>query len=101
MMEFIERSLVLSTAGWFLLIGLGLCSFVLISQMLEDFGLAVLGSPVLMLGAAIGNQTFRELGIPLSSDKIVSMGIGFMIGLIVSSIFLVGTLITINTIRGR
>ncbi len=101
MMEFISRAFVLGSAGWFLLIMLGMCTYVLISQMLDDNLQAFLGTPVLLFGAAIGQQVFRELGIPLNSDKTVSMGIGMMMGLVASSIVMVLFLWAVNASRSR
>ena len=101
MMEFIGRSFVLGSAGWFLLIMLGFATYVLISQMLEDNVQALLGTPLLMMGAAIGQHVFRELAIPLSNDKTVAMGIGMMIGLVATSIVAVLILWAVSAIRTR
>jgi riboflavin transporter FmnP len=101
MLEYIERAFVLGTAGWFLLIALGLCSYTLISQMLDDHLQAIIGTPILMQGAALCHQILKEQGFALSSDKVVGMGIGFMIGLIATAVLLASAALLVNTIRGR
>lgn len=101
MMDFVTRAFVLGSAGWFLLIMVGMCTYVLISQMLDDNLQALLGTPVLLFGAALGQHAFREMGIALNGDKTVSMGIGMMIGLICSSIVLVLCLWAVNAVRTR
>jgi hypothetical protein len=101
MLDFIERAFVLGSAGWFLLIALGMCTYVLISQMLDDHLQAIIGTPILVFGAVVGHQLLKEQGIAVSSDKVVTMGIGFMIGLVTTAILLVSCALVVNTVRGR
>lgn len=101
MLEFIERAFVLGAAGWFLLLVLGFSAYVLISQMLDDHLSALLGTPCLMVGAAVGNQLLKEHGVSLSSDKIITMGAGFMIGLVATAVLLASCALIVNTLRGR
>lgn len=101
MLEFIERAFVLGSAGWFLLIMLAMCTYVLISQMLDDHFMALVGTPILALGAAVGHQLLKEQGVALSSDKVVTMGIGFMIGLVTTAVLLVSCALLVNVVRGR
>jgi hypothetical protein len=101
MLEFIERAFVLGSAGWFLLITLGICAYTLISQMLDDHLQAMIGTPILMIGSALGHQLLKEQGISLSSDKVISMGVGFMIGLVATAVLLVSCALVVNTLRGR
>jgi hypothetical protein len=101
MLDFIERAFVLGSAGWFLLITLGICAYTLISQMLDDHLQAMIGTPILMIGSALGHQLLKEQGVSLSSDKVISMGVGFMIGLVATAVLLVSCALVVNTLRGR
>lgn len=101
MMELIERSFVLSSAGWFLLFMMGFCSYVLISQMLDDHMSAMMGTPVVTFGAAVGQQFLRENGIQFNGDRTVDTGIGMMLGLIAASIVMSLMLWAVRAARAR
>ncbi len=92
MLHILEQSFVLTSAGWFILCLLAAAGYAMISQMLEDQSSAILGTPILVVGAALGQYLMREFGVSFSHDKTVNMGIGMAAGMFASAIVIVGVL---------
>lgn len=81
METFISESFRIGPSGWFILgcICFGGCW--LIHTAFDSVLTAILCAPLLVLGAAAGNNTFKTFAIELSSDKMVGMGMGFGAGM--------------------
>ena len=100
-LDFIVRSFELDMGGWLVLLAFGGAGYTLISQMLGDQGSAMLGAPILVLGGAIGNRAFSEIGIQLASDKLVNMTIGMAAGMFVGSLLMVLVMWSWNATMAR
>src|SRR5262245_40186836 len=101
MLEFIERSFVLDTTGWFVLSCIGFAAFIIVSQMFDDMAAAIICTPILVLWADIGNQSLRELCMHTAYVKAINTGVGMSAGLLATSIVLVTVLWTLNVCRAR
>ena len=99
--DFFARCFELKTAGWFVLFAFTGLGYTLIAVMLGDQGSALLGTPILALGAAVGNAAFADLGIQSSADPLVNMTVGMAAGMMVGAGLMVGLLWSWNASMGR
>lgn len=83
MMDFLARCFELDMAGWLMLIVIGGTGYTLISQMVGDHLSAMLGAPILVLGAAIGNGAMTDLGFISTTDKVLNMSISMTAGMLI------------------
>lgn len=101
MVEFMQRCFELDMAGWIVLGAIGAAGYTLISQMLGDHMSAVIGAPILMLGAAIGNASMADLGVVSTSDKVLNMSISMTGGMLAGAIVVVAVLWGWNALMAR
>ncbi len=85
MMDFLARCFALDMAGWLVLIVIGGAGYTLISQMVGDHLSALLGAPILVLGAAIGNAAMADLGVVSTNDKVLNMSISMTGGMLMGA----------------
>jgi drug/metabolite transporter superfamily protein YnfA len=86
---FIEQAFVLNSAAWFLMAVFAIAGGWLIQATLDDSASALLGTPMLVFGAAVGQHTLKEFGIRLTSDKMVNTSFGMAIGMFIAAIMFV------------
>lgn len=101
MVEFMERCFTLDTGGWIVLIMFAGVGYVLFSQILGDHMFALLGTPFLVMGAAIGNVLLADAGVQLAADKGVNGAANMAIGMLAGGIVSVGLLWSWNAMMNR
>jgi nitrate reductase gamma subunit len=52
----------------------------------------MLGTPMLVVGAALGHRLFQDYGIQTGADKLSEMVIGMVAGMMIAGILLIATL---------
>jgi len=88
-LEFVTQSFQLDMGGWVTLIAFAVIGYTLIALMLDDHLSALLGSPLLVAGTALGNRALSELGVQLASDKVINMVIGMASCMLASGVLFV------------
>lgn len=83
--DFIVRSFDLDLAGWFVLIAIGMAGYTLFSQMIGDHSSALLGTPMLVIGAALGHRASFELGLINVGDKLMNLVAGMSAGMLLGA----------------
>lgn len=101
LMDFLVRSLELDTTGWIVLIMIGMAVYTLVSQMLGDHASALLVTPLVLAGSAIGNRAAHDFGIFSVSDKIMNTITGMSAGMLVGAILAVILLWSWNAAMAR
>lgn len=101
MMDFLARCFVLDFSGWVVLMFLVGTGYTLLSQMLGEQMPALLGSPILVLSAVIGNQVIADVGVISVNDKVMNMVVGMTAGMMLGGVLVVIVLWGYNAMLSR
>lgn len=100
-MDFAARSFALDIAGWLVLISFAAAGYTLIALMLDDQATAMLGTPILVFGSAMGFRALTDIGIQLAPDKLMNMSIGMALCMLLSGVLFVVALWSWNATMAR
>lgn len=100
-MDFLARCFELDFSGWLVLTILAGTGYTLLSQMLGEQLPALIGSPILVLSAAIGNLLVAETGLVSAGDKLMNMVVGMTAGMMIGGFVVVAFLWGFNALVER
>jgi hypothetical protein len=101
MLDFLEAAFKLNNAQWSILLMMCGAGYVIIAQVMDSHGPAMIGFPILVTGAACGQYALTMLGIQLAEDKIVNGSIGMGSGMFAATFLLIVILWAATSITSR